>query len=92
MSGSYRYIGSTWYRNGGVVEHGDTVSPTDAEKAAFGDVLEPVTQTADDEADDGEDDVVTAESFDCGAETSDGGTCSRDVDAPDDRCWAHTED
>lgn len=112
MSGSYRYTGTTWYRNGDVVEHGDEVDGlTDAEKAAFGDVLEPVTQTADDDVLDDvkeqindvadangdepyvdESDGEATDDYECGAETSDGGTCSRDVDSPDERCWAHSED
>lgn len=100
MSGTYRYTGTTWYRNGDVVECGDTVSPTAAEKESFGDVLEPVDDepepepepdTDDDPTDDGEA-VVGGETHECGAETSDGGTCSREVDGPDERCWAHTEE
>lgn len=27
----------------------------------------------------------------CGATLSDGGTCTREVDAPEDRCWQHDD-
>lgn len=98
MSGTYRYTGTTWYRNGDVVEHGDTVDGvTDAEKESFGDVLEPVDgDTADDPAPEpdaaDEPAEATGDEYECGAETSSGGTCSREVDGPDERCWAHSED
>lgn len=31
-------------------------------------------------------------SYECGAELSSGGTCTRDVDGPDELCWQHDEE
>lgn len=81
----YEWRGSGPLRRGDdFISPGDEFEPTQAEEAAFGDLIEETK--AEDSADnpggqDGED------GFNCGVNG-----CSRDVDAEDDVCWQHQED